>query len=66
MEALLGIMLLCRDRAAEQLRLYEKNSDECKLENEREFTFTEGWVEALNYMIETAESLLYGDDEEDI
>lgn len=62
MEVLLGIILLCRDRAAEQLRLYEENSDKCKLKNEREFTFTEGWVEALNYMIETAEDLLYGNE----
>lgn len=64
MEALMAIMLKCRDRAVEQLRLYEESSDECKLRDEREFTFTEGWVEALNYMIETAEVLLNGDEED--
>lgn len=64
MEVLLEIMLRCRDRAFEQVRLYEENSYKCKLKSDREFTFTEGWVEALNYMIETAEDLLYGNEED--
>lgn len=64
MEVLLAIMLRNRDRASEQLRLYEENSDKCLLKDEREFVFTHGWVEAMNYMIETAEDLLYGYEED--
>lgn len=64
MEALLEIMLKLRNRAVEQLRLHEENSDKFKFRDEREFAFTEGWVEAFNYMIETAEDMLYGYEED--
>lgn len=65
MEALLAIMLKIRNRAAEQLRLHEENSDKSKFRDEREVAFTEGWVEAFNYMIEIAEDLLH-EYEEDV
>lgn len=64
MEALLAIMLRRRDRAFEQVRLYEENSDECKLKDDYEFAFTGGWLEAFNYMIETAEDMLHEYEEE--
>lgn len=66
MEVLLEIMLRCRDRAFEQVRLYEENSDECKLKDECAFAFVEGWAEAMDYMIYTAKTLLNGDEEEDV
>lgn len=66
MEALLANMLRSLDSAVKQIRLYEENSDECKLKDESEFMFTNGWAEAMGCMVYVVKTLLYGDDEEDI
>lgn len=65
MEALLAIMQENLDYAIKQIRLYEENSDECKLTTEYEYAFTNGLAEAMNYMIYTAKTLLNGDEEDD-
>lgn len=64
MEALLAIMLKNLDYAVKQIRLYEENSDECKLSNEYEFAFTNGWAEAMDYMVYVVKGLMNGDEED--